>query len=122
MYTIIEKENFNIYVFDKIDMSMKIVDNGTAKKVYIDYKGYNPAFSMLIGGFEAECEMDSIEFDVDKENGNNTMYFIINSNDLDAFVNEIYFFIMENKVENKLNEQDLVIWDFESESTFEQFN
>ena len=67
---------------------------------------------MLIGGFESECEMDSIKFDVDKENGNNTMYFIVNSNDLEKFVNEIYFFIMENKVENKLNEQDVAIWDF----------
>ena len=40
------------------------------------------------------------------------MYFIVNSNDLEKFVNEIYFFIMENKVENKLNEQDVAIWDF----------
>ena len=56
--------------------------------------------------------MDSIKIDVDKEYGNNTMYFIVNSNDLEKFVNEIYFFIMENKVENKLNEQDVAIWDF----------
>ncbi len=114
MYTIIRKENFNIYVFDKIHMNIKVIDNdnGASKKVYIDYKGYNPAFNMLIGGFESECEMDSIKFDVDKENGNNTMYFIVNSDDLEAFVKEIYCFIMENKVENKLNEQDVVIWDF----------
>ena len=112
MYTIVEKENFNIYVFDKIHMNIKIIDNGASKKVYIDYKGYNPVFTMLIGGFESECEMDSIKFDVDKENGNNTMYFIVNSIDLEKFVNEIYFFIMENKVENKLNEQDVAIWDF----------
>ena len=83
MYTIVEKENFNIYVFDKIHMNIKIIDNGASKKVYIDYKGYNPVFTMLIGGFESECEMDSIKFDVDKENGNNTMYFIVNSNDLE---------------------------------------
>ena len=54
MYTIVEKENFNIYVFDKIHMNIKIIDNGASKKVYIDYKGYNPVFTMLIGGFESE--------------------------------------------------------------------
>ncbi len=112
MYTIIEKGNFNIYAFNKIRMNIKVIDNGTSKKVYINYKGYNPAFTMLIGGFESECEMDSIKFDVDKENGNNTMYFIVNSDDLEVFVKEIYCFIMENRVENKLNEQDVVIWDF----------
>ena len=32
MYTIVEKENFNIYVFDKIHMNIKIIDNGASKR------------------------------------------------------------------------------------------
>lgn len=109
MYTIVKNEEFSMYVFETMHMNVKVIGNGTIKKVYIDYKGYNPAFTMLMGGFECECEMDSIKFGVDKDDENNTMHFIVNSNDLDLFVKEIYCFIVENKVEDKLNEQDIII-------------
>lgn len=109
MYTVVKNEEFSMYVFETMRMNVKAIDNGTTKKVYIDYKGYNPAFTMLMGGFEYECEIDSIKFDVDKDDENNTMHFIVNSDDLDLFIKEIYCFIVENKVENKLDERDIII-------------
>ncbi len=42
----------------------------------------------------------------------NTNYAVIKKADLVAFIKEIYFFIMENRVADKLNERDKCIWTF----------
>lgn len=59
MYKIEKKENYEIYAFDEIDLRIKIVNNNLLKNVYINYKGYNPLFTMLLGEFSADCEIDS---------------------------------------------------------------
>ena len=80
----------------------------------INYKGYNPLFTMLLGEFSADCEIDSIHFDVKSENSrqNNTLYAIVQKEVLELFIKDIYFFIIENKIEQKLNERDKSIWSF----------
>ena len=114
MYKIEKKENYEIYAFDEIDLRIKIVDNNLLKNVYISYKGYNPLFTMLLGEFSADCEIDSIHFDVKSENSrqNNTLYAIVQKEVLELFIKDIYFFIIENKIEQKLNERDKSIWSF----------
>ena len=104
MYKIEKKENYEIYAFDEIDLRIKIVN----------YKGYNPLFTMLLGEFSADCEIDSIHFDVKSENSrqNNTLYAIVQKEVLELFIKDIYFFIIENKIEQKLNERDKSIWSF----------
>ena len=106
MYKIEKKENYEIYAFDEIDLRIKIVNN--------NYKGYNPLFTMLLGEFSADCEIDSIHFDVKSENSrqNNTLYAIVQKEVLELFIKDIYFFIIENKIEQKLNERDKSIWSF----------
>ena len=84
------------------------------KNVEINYKGYNPLFTMLLGESSADCEIDSIHFDVKSENSrqNNTLYAIVQKEVLELFIKDIYFFIIENKIEQKLNERDKSIWSF----------
>lgn len=114
MYRIEKVENYMLYIFDKINLKIKVVNDNLLKKVYINYKGYNPLFTMLLGEFSAECELDSIncEFKSEADGYNNTFYSIVQKEDLELFVKNIYFFIMENKVERMLDSKDKVIWNF----------
>lgn len=115
MYRIEKKENYILYIFNKIDLKIKVSESNLLKKVYIILKGYNPLFSMLLGNFADECEFYSlIKFDAQCEiNGKtNTLYCIIKKDDLDIFIEEIYSFIIENDVGNTLNDSDKVIWSF----------
>lgn len=114
MYRIVKKENYEIYIFDDINLKIKLVENNAFKKIYINYKGYNPLFTMLLGDFAADCEMDSIYFDVKSEisGKNNTLYSIVQEESVELFVKNVYFFIIENKLELMLEEGDKVIWKF----------
>ena len=99
MYNIQEKDGYCVYTFNGIDLKIKSVENKDNCFIYINYNGYNPLMTMLFGDFESECEIDSIGFEVRRENGVNdhTMYAVVNKDDLIGFVKEIYFFVMENK-------------------------
>lgn len=99
MYNIEEKDGYSVYTFNGIDLRIKGFENKDNAFVYITYKGYNPLMSMLFGDFRAECEIDSIEFTVRRENGadDSIMYAIVDKDDLIEFIKEIYFFVMENR-------------------------
>lgn len=114
MYRIEKKENYMLYIFDEINLKIKVTNDNLLKKVYINYKGYNPLFTMLFGEFYAECELDSIhcEFKSEIKGCNNTFYSVIQNEDLELFIENIYFFIMENEVERMLDSEDKVIWNF----------
>ncbi len=114
MYKIEKIENDLIYIFDEINLKIKVSDYNLLKNVYINYKGYNPLFTMLLGDFSTECELDSINFEFKREiNGcNNTLYSIVQKKDLELFIKNIYFFIIENKVERMLEAKDKAIWIF----------
>ena len=114
MYTVEEKDGYSVYTFNGINLKIKCIDNKEKVYVYINYNGYNPLLAMLLGSFESECEMDSISFTVRKEDSkkDNTMYAVVNKEDLIGFIKEIYFFIMENNLDNKLCIRDKNIWSF----------
>lgn len=115
MYRIEKEENYVIYIFNGIDLRVKVVNKGLLSNVYIKYDGYNPLFSMLLGNFEEECEIDALYFEIERiENyGTEAYYFIIDKDCEESFIKEIYFFIMEDMGKNfKFNESDKAIWDF----------
>ena len=95
MYNVEEKDDYSIYTFNGIDLRIKCAENKDSVNVYIDYNGYNPLFSMLIGDFEAECKLDSISFET--KTNSDGMYAIVSKEQLTGFIKEIYFFIMENR-------------------------
>ena len=95
-------------------LKIRCEKNGGRINVYIEYNGCNPLLTMLLGDFETECELDSINFDVKREilKKDNTMYAVVSDDDLDGFIKEIYCFIIENRVAEKLREIDRVNWNF----------
>lgn len=95
MYNVEEKDDYSVYTFNGINLKIKCVENIDNVNVYIDFDGYNPLFSMLIGDFEAECELDSINFET--KTNSDGMYAVVSKEQLTVFIKEIYFFIMENK-------------------------
>jgi hypothetical protein len=50
---------------------------------------------MLMGDFSAECRLDDIDFEVRTEHGRR--YAVVSKDKLTAFVEEVYFFVMENR-------------------------
>ena len=51
--------------------------------------------AMLFGGFDVECELDSVEFETRTESRG--IYAIVSLEHLEGFIKEVYFFVMENK-------------------------
>ncbi len=110
MYKVESYNNSTLFSFSEIDLKIKAVNDGLYQKVYINIKGYNPLFSMLIGGFEEECSIDSLDFSVKKENERNfnTAYAIVENKSIELFVMNVYHFLIENKVERMLEESDKI--------------
>lgn len=95
LYNIEDKGGYLVYTFNGIDLKIKSIENEEDVYVYIKYKEQNPLFSMLIGTFDAECEMDSVEFETRTESRG--MYAIVTREHLEGFIKEVYFFVMENR-------------------------
>ena len=114
MYRIEKFKEYSIYHFNKIDLIIKVVDNCSSKKVYIKYAEYNPLFAMLLGDFSDECNTDDISFSIETETKGqpNTKYAIVANGDLEKFIKNVYFFIVENNVERMLDDKDIAIWIF----------
>ena len=114
MYKMEKTSNGAICIFNSINLKLRVIDDDHHKRVYINYNGYNPLFTMLLGEFSAECELDSIQLDVKSEikGCTNSMYAVVPKEKLDLFIKSIYFFIMENNLESMLNEKDISVWVF----------
>lgn len=116
LYSIENKVDCYICIFDGIDLKVKCVENndGTVN-VYIKLNGCNPMHSILLGSFNEECEFyTAIRFVIQKEDqlNNKTMYSIVDKNYLNEFLEEIYFFVIENNVAATLDDNDVSFWDF----------
>lgn len=115
MFEVIKKDDSVLYINDKLNLKIKAVQKDDLYNVYIDLNGFNPVFSMLIGGFSEECEMSGISFNIRKTEGiksRNADICEISVNDLEAFTKEVYCFIIENKVTEKLSEADISVHEF----------
>lgn len=108
-FDIKSKNGYDVYTLKKdfnMDLKFKTVENQGKVSVYINYQERNPLSSMLLGNFQTECDMSSIEFSVEKEipNRKNTMYAIVNKENLIGFFEEVYFFIVDyRKIMDSLN-------------------
>ncbi len=115
MFEVIENENTVYYINKKYNLKLKANKFDNSYYVSINLNGFNPVFSMLLGGFENECELSGITFDVislDGSNSPNSDCCVISIKDMKAFATEVYWFIVENPVADTLRETDRVSWDF----------
>lgn len=116
LYNIEREQDYDIYTFDDMDLRIKCVEkNNDTVNVYIKLNGCNPLLSMLFGSFAEYCDLDcSIEFEVEHEipKKDNSLYIIVSKDFLNDFIEEIYMFVFENKVSNKISDKDICLWDF----------
>lgn len=115
MFEVIENENTVYYINKKHNLKLKANKFDNSYYVSINLNRFNPVFSMLLGGFENECELSGITFDVmslDGSNSPNSDCCVISIKDMKAFATEVYCFIVENHVADILRETDRVSWDF----------
>lgn len=61
MWNIFEKEKYTLYVNKFIDLKIKVYEENNKSKIYINYKGYNVAFSMFIWEFGEYLNLKSID-------------------------------------------------------------
>lgn len=95
LYNIEDKGDYSVYSFDEIDLKIKCVENKNNVNVYIKYKEHNPLFSMLFGGFNEDCDLYSIGFEVQSESRGK--YAVVSKEKLEDFIEEAYFFIWEHR-------------------------
>ena len=75
------------------------------------YKGFNLTIPMLVWEFGEDLSLASIE-DVRIEGEDRfDKHFVINRKDRDRFLDEIYFFLVDNNMDSVLQERYRVNWE-----------
>lgn len=110
LWKILDKTKYILYINNDIDLKIRIYELEDNDEVYINYKGFNLTIPMLVWGFGEDLNLASIE----KVNigGDSTFdkYFIIEKNDKDKFLDEIYFFLIDNNMDSVLKERYRASW------------
>ena len=111
LWNILNKENCIIYINKVIDLKIKICEIGEKEEIYMNYKGFNLTIPMLVWEFGEDLKLASIE-DVGIEGEKQfDKHFIVNKKDRDKFLEEIYFFLVDNNMDSVLNEKYLAGWE-----------
>ena len=106
MWDILNKESYLIYINRDIDLKISKKD-----EIYMNYKGFNLTIPMLVWEFGEDLSLASIE-DVRIEGEDRfDKHFVINRKDRDRFLDEIYFFLVDNNMDSVLQERYRVNWE-----------
>lgn len=97
MWDILNKESYLIYINRDIDLKIKIYEISKRDEIYMNYKGFNLTIPMLVWEFGEDLSLASIE-DVRIEGE-------------DRFLDEIYFFLVDNNMDSVLQERYRVNWE-----------
>lgn len=106
----IDKGNYIIYINRDIDLKIKIFEINEEDEIYINYKGFNLTIPMLVWEFGEDLKLVSIENVRIEGEGEFDKYFVINKEDKDKFLDEIYFFLVDNNMDSVLHERYRVNW------------
>ena len=111
MWDILNKESYLIYINRDIDLKIKIYEISKKDEIYMKYKGFNLTIPMLVWEFGEDLSLASIE-DVRIEGEDRfDKHFVINRKDRDRFLDEIYFFLVDNNMDSVLQERYRVNWE-----------
>ncbi|MCM1183347.1 MAG: hypothetical protein NC337_08240 [Roseburia sp.] len=112
MWNVVDENDYKLFISKKIDLKIKVCEEGEDSKVYVNYKGYNIVFVMEVWGFGMECEewdiQERMRGDVVKNPAD--VCFVIRSLYTRPFIDLIYFFIVENSADSMLREEYRVEW------------
>ena len=96
------EENYIIYVNRDIDLKIKVFELMENDEIYINYKGFNLTIPMLVWEFGEDVRMEGND-QLDK-------HFVIKKEDKEKFLDEIYFFLVDNNMDSVLNEKYRANW------------
>ena len=110
MWKVLDKGDYLLYVFEEIDLQIKVFDKQAYSEIYINYKGYNIAFSMGFWGFGYECQNRNIHTSLhgDAVKHQDDMYFTVQKKDERGFVDLIFFFLVESYADGMLGEDSRI--------------
>ena len=113
LWDIFYKKDYVLYVTTVIDLKIRVYDTEEKNKVYINYKGYNVAFAMLIWEFGEDLNLASL-YDVKLEKvneGERNAYFTVSKNNTDRVLEEIYFFLVDYNMDSVCNDRCRLDWE-----------
>lgn len=111
LWDMLDKENYILYINRDINLKIKIFEVNDKAEIYVNYKGFNITIPMLVWEFEEDLRLASIE-DVGIEGeGQFDKHFVINKEDKESFLDEIYFFLVDNNMDSVLHERYRANWE-----------
>lgn len=111
LWKIINEEKDTLYINNAMELKIKVVNRNEQDEVYMNYKGYNLTVPMLIWEFQEDLCLASIEdFQIEGESEFD-QHFVINHKDRESFLDEIYFFLVDNNMDSVLKERYRVTWE-----------
>ena len=105
LWDILDKENYILYINRDIDLKIKIYEVNEEDEIYMNYKGFNLTVPMLVWEFGEDLKLASIEGVRIEGEGRFDKHFVINKADKEKFLDEIYFFLVDNNMDSVLNER-----------------
>ena len=111
LWDIVDKEKYYIYINRDIDLNRKIFEANEEDQIYINYKGFNVTIPMLVWELGEDLNLASIENVRIEGEDCFDKHFVIKKEDKDNFLNEIYFFVVDNNMDSVLQERYRVNWE-----------
>lgn len=110
LWDIFDKESHIIYINRDIDLKIKIFEVDEKNEIYINYKGYNLAIPMLVWEFGEDLRLAAIDDVIIEGEGQFDEHFVVNKEDKEKFLDEVYFFLVDNNMDSVLHERYRVNW------------
>lgn len=111
LWNIIDKQRYILYINRDIDLKIKVCEVNEKYEIYMNYKGFNLTTPMLVWEFGEDLRLASIEdVHIDGDSAFDK-HFVINKKDKDKFLEEIYFFLIDNNMDSVLQERYRVSWE-----------
>ena len=111
LWDMLDKGSYIIYVNRDIDLKIKICEINEKDEVYMNYKGFNLTIPMLVWEFGEDLNLASIEGVRIEGESRFDKHFIVNKKNRDRFLDEIYFFLIDNNMDSVLHERYRVNWE-----------
>lgn len=111
LWEVIDKGNYVMYTNKDINLQIKICETNEKDQVYMNYKGFNLTIPMLVWEFGEDLELASIEGVHVEGEDRFDKYFVISRKDRERFLDELYFFLVDNNMDSVLDERYRVRWE-----------
>ena len=105
----IVNEGYKTYKNKSMDLMVDVYEQDDVIKAFVNYKGYNIAVPMMIWEFSSFVSLHSI--DVDTEGKDKKACFVVAKEKQSIFLDDIFFFLLDNNMDSVLREEYKIIAD-----------